>query len=181
MRKIFLAVLVYFLGLSAACAADNVSSFHRILLLNDRQELMMVRIEGRDFWVTPGWYQDSSLSAKQGLEKLVSSHGLAMTAPELRGSFTLRTEGKDGLSVRHFHVAYLTGGTEKLPEGIAEIKWLPFEQALEIMTFDHISMLARQVVENPGAVWGGSVERYGEDFARQARVTEEFYPLYPVK
>lgn len=181
MQKALIAIILYAFASSAAAAAGTVSNFHRLLLLNERNELMMVKIKDYDFWVTPGWYQNSEQSVRQGLDRLVSEHGLMTTAPELRGVFTLRTAGKDGLSVRNFYVARLTGGQQKLPEGIVEIKWLPLGEALELMSFDHISVLTRKVINEPDIVWGGAMERFGEDYARQARMTEDFYPLFPAR
>lgn len=179
MRAFMVSIVMMFAGAASVEAAENVSIFNRILLFNDKQELMLVKIKDRDFWVTPGWYQDDSQNVRQGFKALLENHGLQLTSPELRGSFTLTTEGKEGLSIRNFYVARLQGGHEKLPDGIAEIKWLPLEQALDLITFRHISILTQQIMSYPDVVWGGAIERFGDDFAREAKMTEDFYPLYP--
>ncbi|PHV04072.1 hypothetical protein CSQ96_27910 [Janthinobacterium sp. BJB412] len=64
--------------------APKTSTFHRLLLLNEKNELMVVKIKNSNRWVTPGWYQDDRLTIAQGLDELAAGYGVKIATPKLR-------------------------------------------------------------------------------------------------
>lgn len=178
MFKAFCVLLSLIVVSAATIAADKVSNFHRLILVNDQNELFLLHLQDHGFWVTPGWYQDGKLSVKEGLAKLAADHGYTISEPELRGMFTLTHPARGTLSNRNFHVAKVTGGTLVLPKFADKGEWLSLEKVLERLSFEHISVMTRHVFENPNVVWGGAMERTGEGFGQQAKITEAFYPMF---
>lgn len=178
MKHLALSLLALLLIATTVSAADRPSTFHRILLLDDADRILVIKIKDYDVWVTPGWYQDQDQTVREGLTGLMAGYGVTMTAPELRGVFTLSHEDKQDMSTRLFHVARLMGGDLVLPDIISEAKWLPLEEATALFSFEHIAVLTRQVLEHPDVVWGGAMTRRGEGFGQQASVTDAFYPLF---
>jgi len=178
MKHVAFAFFSLFLVATTAGAADRPSTFHRILLLDDADQILLIKIKDYDVWVTPGWYQNQDQTVREGLAGLMAGYGVAMTPPELRGVFTLSHQDKQDMSTRLFHVSRMTGGELTLPDIISEAKWLPLDEAVALFSFEHIAVLTRQVLEHPGTVWGGSMMRQGEGFGQQAAIVDAFYPLF---
>ncbi len=63
------------------------------------------------------------------------------------------------------------------PENIEEIRWLPLAEAMRLITFPHINILLKQIVDNPEVVWGGTILRYKEGKEFKAKILNGFYPL----
>lgn len=173
--SLFVVLLACLLGIAGDAWAG--SAFHRLLVFNQKGELMLVRFADSGRWVTPGWYQDDKASIRQGLVGLATSHGITITDPQLRGVFSLRIDSDDTISTRLVHSAMLESGTTKLPPGIDRIEWLPVEAALERISFPHINQQIAQVTQHPGVVWGGTQLRYQEDGEPRSRIVEAFHPL----
>lgn len=173
MKKVLLLIIFLFTH-SAFAQEAKTSAFHRLLIFNMKNELMIVRVKNSDRWVTPGWYQDDRLTIKEGLSELVASYGIKTTAPTLRGVFTLKA---NQISTRLIYSAKLDGGEIKAPDIIEEIRWLPVEKALDVITFPHIRTQIRQITEHPGTIWGGSQTMYQENGAYGSKIIENFYPL----
>lgn len=174
LKKVLLLASLLFAQTAFAQEAPKTSAFHRMLIFNVKNELMVVRVKNSDRWVTPGWYQDERLTIKEGLGALIASYGIKTTTPTLRGVFTL----KGGqISTRLVYSAKLDGGEIKVPELIEEIRWLPVPKALEVITFPHIRTQISQITAHPGTIWGGSQTMYQENGAYGSRIIENFYPL----
>lgn len=57
MKKIIVVILIFLFHSVNAQVEKAIAIFHRLLILNSQNELMVVNIENTDFWVTPGLYQ----------------------------------------------------------------------------------------------------------------------------
>ena len=57
MKKIIVVILIFLFHSVNAQVEKDKAIFHRLLILNSQNELMVVNIENTDFWVTPGLYQ----------------------------------------------------------------------------------------------------------------------------
>jgi hypothetical protein len=158
-------------------ANEGISEFHRLLIFNDKNELMVLKIKEVDFWVTPGLYSQNSETTNENLYKLAAEYGLTVTSPELRGIFLLKNKATDNNSFRHFFNVQVTGGDLKMPKNIAEVKWLPISEAMQLITFPHINMLIKQIVNQPKQVWGGTVLRYKEDNQLKSKMLKAFHSL----
>ncbi len=176
LKRIVLIFALFFAPGVFAQEATKPSTFHRLLVFNSQSELMVVKVKNSDRWVTPGWYQDGKLSIRQGLDALAGTYGVTIENPVLRGVFTLQ-DGQGELSTRLIYNTKITGGTLKSPEIIDEIRWLPVPEAIDVITFPHITAQIAQIVRRPDTVWGG-FQRMRQDGDKQAvEIIEPFYPL----
>ncbi|GAB3015113.1 NUDIX hydrolase [Bowmanella dokdonensis] len=177
-----LTLLIALLGAQALCAKQDVtpSTFHRLLVFNHSNELLVVKIKDRELWVTPGWYQDQENTIRQGLTELAGSYGLKIVDPSLRGVFVLLMGQQQKTSTRLIHVAIVQKPDIQLPEGIDQARWLPVDQALELINLPHIRYKIEQITAHPDTVWGGTQKMHWEDGVNKFEVVEEFYPLFSV-
>lgn len=177
LNKILLLLAVLFSQPVFAQEASKPSTFHRLLVFNDKNELMVVKVKNSNRWVTPGWYQDNRLAIKDGLDELAGSYGLTVSTPTLRGVFTLRTDQNDEISTRLVYSTRIESGQAKAPEIIEEIRWLGTNEAMELITFPHINAQIDQLTRFPNTIWGGTQLMYQEDGAYKSKTIEAFYPL----
>ncbi len=176
MKRIALIFALLFAPGLFAQEAPKPSTFHRLLVFNAKNELMVVRVKNSERWVTPGWYQDGKLSIRQGLDVLAGTYGVTIEKPVLRGVFTLQ-DGQGELSTRLIYNTRIAGGTLKSPEIIDEIRWLPVPQATGLITFPHISAQIAHITKHPETVWGGFQRMHQEDGEQGVQIIEPFYPL----
>lgn len=177
LKKVLILLAVLFSQSLFAQEMAKPSTFHRLLVFNNQNELMVVKVKNSNRWVTPGWYQDNRLTIKDGLNELAGSYGIKITAPTLRGVFTLRTDQNSEISTRLVYSTKIESGTIKAPEIIEEIRWLNTTKAMELITFPHINAQLDQITKFPGTVWGGSQLMYQENGVYKSKTTEMFYPL----
>lgn len=177
MHKVLLLLILLFNQSILAQQTSTPSTFHRLLVFNENNELLVVKVKNSTRWVTPGWYQDNRLTIKDGLDELAASYGLTITTPTLRGVFTLRTAQNNEISTRLLYSAKIASGTIKLPEIIEEVRWLATNKAMELITFPHINAQLDQLSKFPHTIWGGSQLMYQEDGAYKSKTIEAFYPL----
>jgi len=158
----------------SANAADKISTFHRLLVFNDNNELLLVKIKGPDVWVTPGWYQDGKTMLHEGLSKTAADYGLTITDTKLRGVFTLTNQRDNSLSLRNFFTMKSTDIVTKMPKYIEEVKWLTVDEAKKLMTFPHINLLIDEVINHPNQIRSGGIYRYKEDGVEKLELLEDF-------
>lgn len=180
MKPIAFILLFVCLNLAYSQSNNELSVFHRLTLLNDQNELLVVKVKDAPFWVTPGLYLTSNQTIKQGLDSLAGTYGLTLKNPKLSGLFILKREinGKKSSSVRHVFTAEVKGGSIKLPQGIEQIKWLSPKEAFELITFPHISSMLEKTLEDPEHVWTGTLMQYREGQEWKGKILEEFYPIH---
>ena len=55
-----------------------------MLVLNKDKKLLVVKLKNHDLWVTPGLYQNSSQTIKQGIDSIASTYGIKISDMQLR-------------------------------------------------------------------------------------------------
>ncbi len=180
MKKLILFLLLIWSASLFAQESNNVSVFHRLLIYNQKQELLIAKFKDTDIWVTPGFYQDSLQFIKEGLQDVASTYGITVSTPELQGMFSMRSETstKTVLSVRNIYSCNYVNGQLKVPSFLGEVKWIPMETALQTLTYPHINLFIKQTFDYPNTVWGGSIVRYQASGKWKTKVMEAFYPLF---
>ena len=78
MKNILILLFLVTCQSSFAQKHGKVSTFHRLIINNSENEIMMVKIKNKDVWVTPGFYQDSVQFIKEGLHEIASTYGGAL-------------------------------------------------------------------------------------------------------
>ncbi len=179
-KKVLLLLVLSVSSPLFAQQTANISSFHRLLIFNEKSELMLVRIKDSDRWVTPGWYQDEKLTIRQGLEQLAESYGVKISSPLLRGVFTLKDGQSRVISTRHIYSTSITSGKLEAPALIGEIKWLPVQEAAELVTYPHISTQFMQITKYPNTLWGGTQTMQSDSNTNKSDTVDAFYPLVAI-
>lgn len=180
MKTISLIFMLLVSSLLAAQTAPRPSIFHRLLIFNEKNELLIIKIKSARRWVTPGWYQDDRQTVREGLDGEAASYGVRITPPELHGVFTLKRPEHE-TSIRLIYTASLKGGTFKAPDSVEEVKWLPVPKALETLSFPHISAQIDHITKQPGTVWGGAQLMTLENGVYGQKTLEAFYPIFERK
>jgi len=177
MNRILLLIIPFLAFPLFAQENVKISDFHRLLIFNDKNQLMVAKIKDTDFWVTPGLYSQNKKLTNENLHKLASEYGLTITQPNLRGVFILKNKKTNIDSNRYFFNVKVNGGDIKTPDNIEEIKWLPVNEAMNVITFPHITMLIKQIMDYPDVEWGGTVLRYKEGTKLKSKMIKSFYSL----
>ena len=175
MKKIL--IIIACLVSTSVWSKSDVSSFHRLIVLNENDEILMIKIKDADFWVTPGLYQDQQSSVKEGLNILAANYGLTISSPKLRGMFSLAGGDNKIFSLRNMFVARVNSYQPKAPEIISDVRWLPIDKAMQLMTFPHINLMLEKMFKAPDKVWAGGIARYKENGEFKAKIVEPFYSL----
>ena len=171
---------LFFLSIVQMSFGQNdkqVSIFHRLLIYNSEDELMVLKIENTDYWVTPGLYQTEEQSILQGLDSIASTYGISLESVSLRGVFVLKRDinSQRSTSLRHVYVAQVREINLTKPKGIEEITWLTPKMAMKKITFPHIVKMIEQIEAYPEHVRGGTLLQFRENDAWQTKILEEFY------
>ncbi len=161
----------------------EVSIFNRLLILNSKNELLVVKIENADLWVTPGYYKNNNQTIKKSLDSLSATYGIKIESPELKGVFLLKRDlnGEISTSIRNIYTAKTKNSEFKKPKGIEEIKWLPVDKALKQITFPHINVMIEKIMNDPNKIWGGSLSQFKENENWKTKILQEFYVLSEVE
>jgi hypothetical protein len=180
MFKLFqFAAIAMISMISFTIQAEPLQDFHRLIITNPNNQILVVKIKDTDFWVTPGVYQNGDASAK--LVESAQSYGLDIQNLELKGNFELinETTGKQGK--RLFYTASIAAFPQQnsMPDFITEVRWLSPFDAINLMTFPHISILLSQILTSPETVWTGTIKRFQLDGEYKAEMTGPFQPLTP--
>lgn len=186
MKKI---LILFLLVLSEGSFAqdNNLSIFHRLVIYNSANEVMVVNIKGSEIWVTPGFYQDSVQFTKKGLHDIASTYGMTISSPELKGTFSMRRERGDRreMLIRNIYSCQYLSGDIHFPENqsftIGEIRWLPMDEALLLIPFEPIRLFMKHTHDHPNTLWGGAINGIRENNEWKYEITEEFYPLFSSK
>lgn len=180
-RSLFVLLFsIFYIASSFSLHAES-KTFHRLVAVNEKSELLIVKIKDRPLWVTPGWYQDELTTPGQAMQKQLDDYGLAIKSNQLRGVFTLVMGKPSAISTRLVHIVDVTIMSKQLPEGIEEVRWLPLQEALSLVSLEHIRYQLEQIFTHPDTVWGGVQEMYWQDGTNHFSVLEPFYPLFTVE
>lgn len=160
-------------------ADKDITIFHRLLIYNSNDELMVVKIENADFWVTPGMYQNKQQSIRRGLDSIALTYGITIDSLELKGLFVLKRaiNSETSTSLRNVYVAKAKEISPKMPEGIGRIEWLSHKQAMEKITFPHITSMIDQIKQFPNKIWSATLLQYREEDIWKSKIIEDFYEL----
>lgn len=148
---------------------------HRLIILNDKNEMLMSREQ--HVWGTPSFVYRERQYVKESLDSLARAYGLRISDVKLRGQFSYKYDYHPYATLRHYYQAKYVEGDLILPEGLAEVKWMPIDEAIEINTVTSIKQITEQIMKFPETIWGGSfmVSHVGNE--HPTKVVEAFYPL----
>ncbi len=177
MRKIILILFTFALHLQTTFAQQPDPTFHRLLIMNQSDELMIVKIKNSNVWVTPGLYQTHNQTIKEGLDSIASTYGITLTNMELKGVFTLQQKATGVMAIKNYFVTKVDGWGKYYPDILEEVRWLPLKEAYKLLSFPHINLFTKQVMAEPDVLWGGTVLKYKEGKENRGEIIEDFYSL----
>ena len=180
MKNIIFSLLMI-LGLGGSCYAQNESApstFHRLLVFNEANEMMIVRIANTDTWVTPGHYQNHSVHIRKGMDSIASTYGMTIAESTLGGIFTTKSGINQSISTRIMYVTKRRTADTIMPSIVEEVIWLPQKEAIAKIKFASTRALISQVLDNPETVWGGSLYAHKDEDGYKYELLENFYPLF---
>lgn len=179
MKKITFVIITLFLNAVFGQTEPEIKIFHRLVIVDADNKIMVVKVENANVWVTPVFYQTPDGTIQIGLKNLATSYGIDIEEPKLKGVFLLKREidGAYSTSLRNVYTARNKAGIVKRPHGIDEIKWVPMDEATELITFPHISLMLKGIMDNPNVVLGGTLRQYKENDNWKTEIIEAFYSL----
>lgn len=175
MKNTLLILLIVFIGIPAKAQESKVTTFHRMLVLNKENKLLVVKIKDKDIWVTPGFYQNSKQSLKQGLDSIASTYEMNVFDIELRGMYGLINPAQNYYSTRNMFVMKTDAEDLILPDIIGEAIWLDINEAIKRISFPHINYYIKDVFMFPNTMRYGTVERFMSNGKLESKISEEFY------
>ena len=158
---------------------DSLKTLSRLFVYNSEGKTLLIKVK-EGFWVTPAVHNKSADLMRPALDKLAASFGLNISAPELKGMFFVKYDfpKNQGLYNRIFFRVEHTGNNQvTLPESIVDYRWVSEEEALEMLSFPHITEAYRQIIAQPEHIWAGSFRFYLEGGKRKSEQIENFYSI----
>lgn len=148
---------------------------HRLIIVNDQHEMLMIREQ--HVWATPSFVYHERQYVKESLDSLARAYGLQISDVKLRGQFSYKYDYHPYATLRHYYQAKYVDGEVVVPEGMAEVKWLPIDEAIKINTVTSIKQITEQIMKFPETIWGGAfmVSHVGDE--HPTKMVEPFYPL----
>ncbi|WP_452227337.1 hypothetical protein [Lacinutrix cladophorae] len=175
MKKALLVLSLAFICITVKAQESKVTTFHRMLILNKENKLLVVKIKNKDIWVTPGLYQNSKQTINQGIDSIASTYGIKVFDIKLRGMYGLKTRSKNHYSTRNIFVMKTDAIDVLLPEIIEEVLWLDINEAVKRISFSHISDFINDVFMFPNAIRYGTMERGDNHGNYESKISERFY------
>lgn len=177
MKKILLVLLIVFVSVSTKAQENKVTTFHRMLILNKENKLLVIKFNNKELWVTPGLYQNNKQTIKQGVDSIAATYGITIYDMQLRGVYGLKNISQKYYSTRNMLIMKTDSKIVKLPEIVGEVKWLSLNEANKLISFPHINDFIKDVFMHPKNVRSGAIERFMSKGKQASRVLENFYNI----
>ena len=177
MRGLIIFLVVLSSGLISAQENIGATTFHRMLIFNEKQELLVVKLKNHDLWVTPGLYQSHKQTLKQGIDSIASTYGMKTSNIQLRGIYGLINPAKSTFSTRNIFTMRLKSELKYLPDIIEDFRWVSLNQADKLINIPHINEFIKDIIDNPDNVRSGTVEIKVIEIRRTHQIIEKFYSI----
>lgn len=148
----------------------------RLIILNDKNEILMGKEEGN--WYTPSLVYNQRQFIKEALDSTANVFGITIANPKLHGYFSYKYQYHSQATLRAYYIADYVDGTLNIPSNMEAVKWMPVADAIEQTPVKSMKAITAQILNNRETIWGASFEvfRIGEE--HQAKMIEDFYPLF---
>ncbi|BDX04817.1 hypothetical protein [Planctobacterium marinum] len=172
MRQI-LKLLLLFVSIAAHA---NETAFYRLNIVNDHNQLLVLKIKDRDLWVTPGFYKTPEQFEISQLYDLAADYGLTVSTPKLNGEFDVSMAPDKPFQKRIFYSAMANGKLQRTPDYIESWQWLAWPEALAQIkpSLPHLALLLNQTQQFPEQVWHVRLQRELHDGKPTLTILEDF-------
>lgn len=175
MKLKVILLLFVFLSLSLKAQENKMTTFQRMLILNDEEKMMVVKIKDKDFWVTPGLYQNTKQTIKEGIDSIAETYGLQVFDIAFRAMYGLSTPTKNAYSTRNMFVMKVKTNHTKIPAILDKVEWLTIDEAMQRINIPHINFFIKDIFDNQNSIRFGTVEKQMIDGKLTPIIVEEFY------
>jgi len=153
----------------------------RVIIMNEDNQILMTG--GNGFWGMPWVNLTKRQFVKESIDSMAMEHGITLSDIELRGQFCFKYDYKPPVTFRNYYVAQYESGKIKVPKNTIDdefekIEWVDADEAIERNGNNGIRDIARQIVNNPDVVWGGSFMVSHTEDDHPTKIVEDFYPLF---
>ncbi|WKN42570.1 NUDIX hydrolase [Tunicatimonas pelagia] len=167
--------LLFTHALLAQDKTDNYS-FMKLYVVNESDEVLLVKWEGE--WELAGSRYNDPLSVTAFLDRMAADMGVTIQNHKLCGVYTQRWQGAPYLTLMQYYQATYAGGELKVPDDCTDIRWFSYEKALEVIPYENMKRMMREIREHPGRIIGAAFERYQDENNQTQYVTlEDWYLL----
>ncbi|MBW3467033.1 NUDIX hydrolase [Arthrospiribacter ruber] len=157
---LFFSIFLFSQTLIAQEKNDNYS-FFKLYVTNDKDEVLLVKWNNE--WEIAGDRYNDPLSVNAFLDKMASDMGIRIKDPKLCGMYTQRWKNSTSLTLMQYYQAKYDGGDLKVPEDCSDIKWFGFEEALDVIPYENMTRIMKEIKKHPGKVIGAAFERYRDE------------------
>ena len=175
MRFKMLLFVFVFASFSAKAQKKKITTFHRMLILNEKNEMLVVKIKDKKVWVTPGLYQNTKQSIKQGIDSIASTYGMKVFDIELKAIYGVKNPSKKYYSTRNIFVMKTKSIHSKLPVILDKAEWISIEESEKFINIPYVNWFIQDVFKNPNVTRFGTVEKQLIEGKLTPKIVEEFY------
>lgn len=175
-KTFFLSLFIAFMLSGHHVRSQENYSFMKLLVENDKNEILLVKWEGE--WELPGAKFNEPSSVKKFLQKMAGTLGVEVENHQLFGLYTQRWKGLNYLTLMHYYKASYVSGELKVPDDCTDIGWFSLEEALGKIPYENMRSMIKWRAKNPGKVASAAFERYkDENNATQFVTLEDWHSL----
>lgn len=177
-RFIFLVFLLALSSLSFAQERKDNRNFFKLYVINDKKEVLLIKFQ--EAWEIPGAAYKIPQTIAQFLDTIAQHHGITITDKKLRGQITFHHEIREEPTIMLYYTAKYQSGELNTPKWGQDLKWVPLEQAYQLIPFPEMVEIMKKMNEDKKTVWGAALKiTYDKDTKRRKgfEVLENFYKL----
>lgn len=172
-------ILLFCITMSFCFAQEKLktSIFHRMLIQNKNNEILVVKLKNKNFWVTPGLYHNGRQTVQQGIDSIAKTYGITVEKIKLQAKYGLQIPGKKSFSTRNMYTMRTTSNVTQLPKIIGQYKWLSIDEAVQTINIPHINDFIKDVFSHPDKIRGGIAEMTTKNDDRYSKIVQDFYTI----
>ena len=171
MKAKFTILLLFSLTTLVAQEKQDNYSFLKLYVTNENNEVLLVKWNGA--WEIAGGRYNEPLSVQEFLDKMASDMGIQINEVKLCGLYTQRWKESPYLTIMQYYQTKYEGGDLKVPSDCTDIKWFSYDEALEVIPYQNMTTMMREIKKNPGKVIGAAFERYKDENNNTQYITLE--------
>ena len=170
--KHYIFILTVFLYSLQSFAQQDNYSFIKLIVLNNNDEVMLVKWNGA--WEIPGTRYNQPITISKQIDTLAAEHGIFVQNKKLNGLFTFEYENRPILTIMHYYTAFYEKGNFTIPKSCEDIGWFTIEKALSIIPYQEMKLIISKIIKNKNNLWGGGIKKWNDG---NIEFLEEFYEL----
>ncbi|MDF2437857.1 MAG: hypothetical protein K0Q95_2233 [Bacteroidota bacterium] len=173
MRTKFLALLCLLISFNSIAQKKkdkNTDNFSYVKLLITNAEGKVLLLKWDNDWELPGARYNQPYSLTKFIDTLAQEDGIRVKDIAINAIISYQYEGQSKFAIMQYYTASYSSGSQRVPAGCSDIRWIPKDEALKMMTFEDQRMIVEKIYEDPKTVWAGTFYKYRDPLTKLARV-----------